>query len=227
VHRTVVVFDIEGFGDPCRTNRHQIVVRDGLYRTLERAFDRAHIRWSKCYHEDRGDGVFVLAPAEIPKSLFVDVLPKELADALDEHNRSHCPEERIRLRMALHAGEISYDHHGVTAAAITLAFRLVNAPSLRTALAESPGELALITSPWFFDEVVRNSATGSVASYRPTEVVMKETRTVGWIRTCAGSLAPVELPRRPAVHHAFQHAQGERTAAQQDIVEGADVERPA
>lgn len=182
VHRTVVVFDIEGFGDRRRTNRHQIVVRDGLYHTLERAFERTHIRWSKCYHEDRGDGLFVLVPAEIPKSLFIDVLPTELADALNEHNCAHCPEERIRLRMALHAGEVSYDHHGVTAAAITLAFRLVNAPSLKAALAESTGELALITSPWFFDEVVRNSAASSPGSYYPTEVVMKETRTVGWIR---------------------------------------------
>jgi hypothetical protein len=34
VHRTIVVVDIEGFGDQRRTNPHQLAARDGLYRTL-------------------------------------------------------------------------------------------------------------------------------------------------------------------------------------------------
>ena len=49
--------------------------------------------------------------------------------------------------MALHAGEVRYDEHGVTAAAVNLAFRLRDAAS-KAALASAPGVLAVIASSW-------------------------------------------------------------------------------
>ena len=60
--------------------------------------------------------------------------------------------------MALHAGEVYYDKHGVTAASINLAFRLLGRrlSSRRPSLAP-PGVLAVIISSWFFEEVVRHS----------------------------------------------------------------------
>jgi hypothetical protein len=45
VHRTIVVVDVEGFGDQRRTNPHQVAVRDGLYRAMRDAFGRAGIPW--------------------------------------------------------------------------------------------------------------------------------------------------------------------------------------
>jgi tetratricopeptide (TPR) repeat protein len=181
VHRTVIVVDVEGFGSRHRTNSHQLAVRDGLYRGVREAFDEAGISWAECYHEDRGDGIFILAPADVPKGLFVEALPHALVAALRAYNDTHEVEEQIRLRVALHAGEVAYDEHGVTAASINLTFRLLDAPPFKVALAESPGVLALITSDWFFDEVVRHSPDVDPATYRPSTVVVKETTTVGWI----------------------------------------------
>jgi hypothetical protein len=180
VHRTIVVVDVEGFGDRRRTNRHQLAVREGLYRAMREAFDRAGIPWADCGHEDRGDGVFTLVPAEVPKGLFVELLPSALVAALRVHNDSHPGQERIRLRMALHAGEVHYDEHGVTGASINLAFRLLDAGELKAALADSPGLLAVITSSWFFEEVVRHNAADS-AAYHRIQVDVKETKTTGWI----------------------------------------------
>ena len=179
VHRTIVVVDVEGFGDQCRTNLHQVAVRDGLYRAMREAFGRAGLPWNDCDHEDRGDGVFVLVPAEVPKGLVVEPLPSALVRALHAHNDAHPGPERIRLRMALHAGEVYYDEHGVTGAAVNLAFRLLDAAALKAALASSPGVLAVNASSWFFEEVVRHS--GVVAAYRPVEVAVKETTVTGWI----------------------------------------------
>jgi len=110
----------------------------------------------------------------------VELLPSALVAALRRHNDTHLGQERIRLRMALHAGEVYYDEHGVTAASINLAFRLLDAGELKAALAGSPGLLAVITSPWFFEEVVRHSAADS-AAYRRVRVDVKESRTTGWI----------------------------------------------
>lgn len=180
VHRTILVVDVEGFGGRNRTP-DQVAVRDGLYGALERAFHKAGIPWADCHHEDRGDGVFVLAPADVPKGPFVESLPDTLVTEIGDHNGQHSGPERIRLRMALHAGEVAFDGHGATSMAINLTFRLLDAAPLKAALAESPGVLALITSSWFFDEVVRNSRSAFPATYRPVRVAAKETSTVAWI----------------------------------------------
>ncbi|WP_460395912.1 tetratricopeptide repeat protein [Actinophytocola sediminis] len=179
MHRTIILVDIEGFGDRRRTNPHQVAVRRGLYRILREAFDRSRISWEECDHEDRGDGVFVLAAA--PKYLFVDVLPYELAKKIRQHNSHHTEQEQIRLRVAVHAGEVVYDEHGVTGTSINLAFRLLEAAVFKRALATSPGLLAVIVSQWFFEEVVRQSTTSDAGRYRRVTVAHKETRTTGWV----------------------------------------------
>jgi hypothetical protein len=209
VHRTIVVVDVEEFGDRRRTNAHQVTVRNGLYAALRRAFDAVGLAWDACDREDRGDGVFILVPADIPKAAFVDSVPYALAVELREHNAIHSVGERIRLRMALHAGEVAYDEHGATAVSINLAFRLVDAEPLRVALANSPGILALITSEWFFDEVVRHSHETDPATFRPVQVAVKETSTMGWVglpdhpypSETEHLLAPPPVaPKRPIPH---------------------------
>jgi len=102
-----------------------------------------------------------LVPAEVPKGLLPEALTSALVTALRAHNGAHPGPERIRLRMALHAGEVHYDEHGVTAAAVNLAFRLLDAGALKAALASSPGVLAVIASSWFYEEVVRHSGTAA------------------------------------------------------------------
>jgi hypothetical protein len=193
VHRAIVVVDVEGFGDQLRTNPHQVALRDGLYRAMQDAFGRAGIPWDNCGHEDRGDGVFVLVPAEVPKALLAESLPPALVTALRAHNDGHPKPERIRLRMALHAGEVHYDQHGVTAVAVNLAFRLLDAGPLKAALASSSGVLAVIVSSWFFEEVVRHG--DSAAGYRPVEVAVKETTTTGWI-CLPDQLVPADWSRQ-------------------------------
>lgn len=193
VHRIIVVVDVEGFGDQRRTNAHQVAVRDGLYRVMRNAFGRAGISWDDCDREDRGDGVLILVPAGVPKSLLVESLPFTMVAGLLGHNGVHPGPERMRLRMALHAGEVCYDEHGVTGASVNLTFRLLEAGPLKQALAGSPGVLAVIVSSWFFEEVVRH--TNVAAGYRRVEVAVKETTTTGWICLQDRS-AVVPRPRR-------------------------------
>ena len=179
VHRTIVIVDVEGFGDQRRTNRQQVEVRDVLYQAMREAFGDAGIPWDGCDHEDRGDGIFILVPAEVPKSLLVESLPPPLISALHRHNGERSGQQSIRLRLALHAGEVHYDDHGVTGAAINLAFRLLDARDLKAALAHSPGVLAIIVSPWFFEEVVRHGTAAD--AYSPVLVAVKETTVTGWM----------------------------------------------
>ncbi len=48
-----------------------------------------------------------------------------LVEALTRHNRIHRRQERIQLRLALHAGDIDYDRGGVTGSSINRTYRLL------------------------------------------------------------------------------------------------------
>ncbi|MFC5747028.1 ATP-binding protein [Actinomadura rugatobispora] len=174
--------DVAGYGDHRRTNRDQVAVREGLYRALRRAFIRSGLRWERCHREDRGDGVLILVPSEVPKELLAGRLPVELASELEAHNGGAGPEARIRLRAAVHAGEVQHDDHGVAGTAINLAFRLLEAGPLKDALRGSPGTLALIASEWFYEEVIRHHPASDPKAYRQVPVAVKETLTRGWVR---------------------------------------------
>jgi class 3 adenylate cyclase len=126
--------------------------------------------------------------------LFADLLPNVLAEALASHNRLHPPQERIRLRLALHAGEVNYDQHGVTGSAINHTFRILDADVVRSTLANSSAVLAIASSAWFFDEVVWHSELSHAKAYRRVDVSNKETRAQAWIRL----LRPPVVRRLPA-----------------------------
>ena len=194
IHCSIVVVDIEGFGDLSRNNSNQVRTRRGLYNALRHSFDTAGIPWDRCQREDRGDGVLILAPADIPKALFVDRLPGTLAEALAAHNKRHPASEQIRLRLALHAGEIFHDEHGVTSSSINHTFRILEARAIKVAFAESTGILAVIGSSWFFEEVIRQSDWSEAHAYTAVDVVNKETETRAWIRTVGRSRAKRRKP---------------------------------
>lgn len=181
VHRTILVVDVERFCDPARSNLDRLVVRDGVYTALTQAFLAMGVYWSECYSEDRGDGVLVAIPPSVAKSVVVETLPKHLSSFLLAHNRTHDSACRIRLRMALHAGEVTYDDHGLVGRAVDQTFRLVEAAELKTALARSGAVLAVITSSWFFEEVVWNCRTQLRTAFRRIRVAVKETDTTAWM----------------------------------------------
>ncbi|MEU3626698.1 hypothetical protein BS329_35855 [Amycolatopsis coloradensis] len=108
----IVVVDVEGFGDRSRTGPDQRAVREGLYKVMEMAFAASGAVWKNCYREDRGDGLFLLAPGGVDKAAFIESVLPALVTRLRIHNATHPDVQRIRLRIALHAGEIYYDEHG-------------------------------------------------------------------------------------------------------------------
>jgi tetratricopeptide (TPR) repeat protein len=182
LHRAILIVDVEKFGDPARNDDHQLAVRAAMYKALKQSFAKAHIRWRRCVVEDRGDGAFVLIPQAVPKSRLVTRLPARLADSLERHNASCPAPEQIRLRMALHAGEVHQDARGFAGTSINRAFRLIEAPELKKALRDGPGAVALIVSDWFYDDVVRHYAEAEPSSFRQVHVAVKETQMEAWVR---------------------------------------------
>lgn len=156
VHRTIVCVDVESFTDQRRTDYRRLVARAGIYQALEYAFGQAGADWLSCEQENRRDGVFVrVSPEVAPKEhVVINALP-HLATALAKHNEIHGQGARVRLRAALHAGEVYRDEHGVAGTAANVTFRILDARPLKHALACSSGLLAVIVSDRIFEDVIR------------------------------------------------------------------------
>lgn len=104
--RTILAVDVERFSDHSRTDSDRVRVHNSLYEVLNQALHESGIDFDSCYHEDRGDGVIILASPDIPKVRFSADLPYRLAAVLREHNEAHPVPEHIRLRMAVNAGSV-------------------------------------------------------------------------------------------------------------------------
>lgn len=193
MHRTIVLFDVEGFTDPARTDADQAVVREALYTCVRNAFREMRIDWKTCYHEDRGDGMLLLLPADVPKVPVVDPLTDRLLSELNWLNGVLADRNRLGMRMAVHAGEVWFDEHGVSGHAVNHAFRLLDADPLRTALARSRAPLALIASDRFFSDVIRHDRRARPDSFSTVRVRVKNTDGTGWLR-CFDDPLPGGVP---------------------------------
>jgi hypothetical protein len=65
------------------------------------------------------------------------------AQLLTGYNVGAGPGQRLRVRMVVHAGEVHYDGHGCFGTELDTAFRLLDAPESKRALARAPGPLVV------------------------------------------------------------------------------------
>lgn len=183
VHQSLFTFDVEDFSARYRDDRARLAVRAAVYRLVRESFTMAGIDWDSCICEDCGDGALVVVPAEVSKVLLLDPLLPGLLAALTEHNRGVSAAERIRLRVAVHSGEIVHDEHGVTGHDLVVVCRLLDAAELRTALSESDGPLAVCVSDLVYDTIIRHGYRGiEPSTFHPVRIQVKKTRLHAWIQ---------------------------------------------
>ncbi|MEU4828533.1 hypothetical protein AB0H37_42350 [Actinomadura sp. NPDC023710] len=181
MHTTLIGVDIPRFGDQRRDADAQRLLRKHLYEHLQRAFEISHMPWTACYAEDRGDGALILLPSDTAPTDVMDPLAHHLTALLRRSNRLANDLGRLRLRMAVHAGDVEHDDHGVLGAALTHLFRLLEAPAFKQRLQQVPdADLAMLVSQELYQHA---AATGLInrAAYRPINVRHKETRTCGYL----------------------------------------------
>ncbi|HEX6470506.1 MAG TPA: hypothetical protein VF069_15520 [Streptosporangiaceae bacterium] len=185
-HCLLLAVDVAGFTARGRDDEVQLVIRDALYRLLIAAFCTCGIAWETCHHEDRGDGVLVVVPLHFPTIVVVDALVPRLRAGIRRHNRLSSEIARIRLRVAVHVGEVHRDRYGVAGVAVNHLFRLLDAPAVKETLSAGSGELALIVSDYLYGSVLLPAGEhADLDAYLPVEVALKETRARAWIQAPA------------------------------------------
>ncbi|WP_106396593.1 hypothetical protein [Actinocorallia populi] len=179
-HSVMFAVDVPGFGT--RTSLRQALIREALYLILRRACTAVDLSWqgSEGHREDRGDGMFMLAPADTKSAAVVRELVGEIVKELRRHNRTAPKETRFQLRMAIHIGWYQRDDNGVVGEDVNHLHRLLDAPVLKQCAKAMPGDLALVIS----DAVHRYATSYEIIDpreYLDVKVHVKETSAVAWL----------------------------------------------
>ncbi|MFE2496683.1 hypothetical protein ACFXKS_17905 [Streptomyces scopuliridis] len=198
-YRAVLAVDIErsaGRGDEALMD-----IRGKLAEMLREAFLASGVDWEACLRHDLGDGLRVTAPAGTRKTALVHPLVRELALRLRTHNRGAAPRRMIRLRIALHAGDVHLAPNGeVAGSPLEVLARLLDAPPARTALAEAPETVpaSLLLSRHFYDETVRNGYHGVYPEdFRKVTFTVKEHTADAWLHLPGWPMVPAPTDAAP------------------------------
>ena len=180
---SIVVIDMAGSGrwdDPA-----QLRARAALDEMVQAAFRAANIAWHTLLVEDRGDGMIMLIPATVSKVNIFDPVVPSLSAAVREHNLTNAPQ--IRLRVAVHAGEVLRGHFGWVGTDLNLTCRLVDSQPLHRELARRPhAAVVVVVSDVIHQAVVRHGHRGiDPTGYTPVHVAAKEVNTRAWVHTPA------------------------------------------
>jgi len=197
-HRIIVFVDL--VGSPALTDTTLLAMRADLDEIMRRVFQRLRLSLEDCTSEDRGDGILLLVPPVRPESesLFAARMPQELARALHEINRTRESAHQIRIRVALHAGEVRHGRHGIDGSSINFAARLVDSTDLKRAVAGAPDGVGVILSSLLYDAVQREpwrDPSFDPAAYREVRVAVKTTEAQAWIHLPGTPQQPYPRPR--------------------------------
>jgi hypothetical protein len=179
VHRSIVAVDVEG--STKRTNPAKGKLRRILYDLLERALKAAGI--GPRHLADRGDGVLILIRPhdDVPKTVLIGLLIPALTALLAEHNAAVAePELRMRLRAVVHAGEVHDDDWGFYGDDIDVAFRLLEAPTVKRVLRDAPeAPLVLVVSEEIWAGIVRHGYVDGGPYQQRVQVTVGQRRRRG------------------------------------------------
>jgi class 3 adenylate cyclase len=183
-HRSILAVDIEG--STARTNTAKAGLRAAMYALLEESMVVSGI--GELYRDplvDRGDGILALIHPvdDVPKTLLLSMVIPTLGELLVEHAARN-PDQHLRLRAVVHAGEVHYDGRGCFGEALDVAFRLLDAPEVKEVLRRSVGPLLLVASDQIYRSVIRHGYDGidERAFVEVAHVEVAGQRHCGWVR---------------------------------------------
>jgi hypothetical protein len=166
---------------------------------------------------DRGDGVLVLIRPhdDVPKSALLGLLIPQLFALLAEYNAqvAEVP-QRMRLRVVVHAGEINIDSRGFYGRAIDVAIRLLDSQSVKRALRQAEGPLALVISEEIHSAIVCHGYVDARTYFPQVRVRIGGRQQRGWVHIPAQPDAPFASVATPFV----------RSALHSGFSSGADAE---
>jgi len=182
LHWSIVLVDVADFTNPDRTAVHRREIQEGMYTVLREAFDESGVGWANCEDEDRGDGAMVLVPANVSKKVLADLFVTRLLAALRRYNATRTAAASIAMRVVLHFGEITRNSPRADGEALNNAFRMLETKDAKDELRDSGEMLAVIASPEFYRDVIKQEPAAEPDSYHVIPVKVKGFSGEVWVR---------------------------------------------
>jgi hypothetical protein len=182
-YRALLACDIAGSAG--RGEQRLQEIRGVLRSALLDAMGIADLDARDFAYADTGDGCQLVAPAGLPKARLLFPLLPELSYRIREHNRHAGADTRLRVRAALHAGDIRLDPDGTVSGAPfeALARLLDSAPLRHATLAGTSGtQVTAILSHHYYEETVGHGYEGLEAdAFTAADVRVKEYAARAWL----------------------------------------------
>lgn len=176
MNTTLIGVDIPNFGDRRRTNDVQRLLRDTMYGVLTESFAMTGLPWCGSHREDRGDGALIILPPSVRPVDALDPLAHHATALLRRANRLTNDLTRLRLRMAVHSGDVQFDAHGVLGHAVNHLFRLLDASAFKRVMSTAHhADLGMLVSDHLYRTAADDGAIDQDA-YTTLSVTGKETR---------------------------------------------------
>ncbi|MER7182892.1 hypothetical protein ABT404_26055 [Streptomyces hyaluromycini] len=197
-YRALLACDIAGSAGRGQQRLHEI--RSVLRSALSGALAGADLDLRDFGYADTGDGCRLVAPAALPKARLLFPLLPELSSRIREHNRHAGPDTRLRVRVAVHAGELLFDpEHTVSGTPFEALARLLDSAPLRHATLAGTGgtPVAAILSHHFYEETVGHGYDGLEAdAFTAADVRVKEYAARAWLWYPGSPVGPRVDPGR-------------------------------
>lgn len=175
----MAAIDICGFGTR-RDAATQLHLRRELYLLIDQACAITGVPWPSCYREDRGDGALFVVPPGTNAEHLLDPFAHHLTAVLRRYNRTAGSTTQLKLRLAVHTGQVHHDEHGVAGPDLIHLFRLLEAPAFKRFAHDIVADLAMIVSDRLYTDVTSNGSLTDTAAYTSVRITCKETRTRAW-----------------------------------------------
>lgn len=216
-----VVMDIENWGG--RPGFAQSRMQDALRGIITRATSTSSIAEVAIRRTSRGDGVILGIPTEVAKETITGGFLKSLNRELWLYDDGCTPDEVMRLRVSLHAGDAQDGGDEWAGKSVVVACRLVDSEILHRVLeAASSAVLAIIVSDLWYDAVLRER-WADPTGYDQVAPRVKDYDGSAWIKVPGLSHPPGLLPSDAPQKHQKHHRQGPPARRPDRISDGPSI----
>jgi WD40 repeat protein len=193
-YRTFLAADIESYGRLERSDSVRVQLRRHLTDWCTALFDRAGVDPGSWVLQDTGDGWLLSIDPNVSRSLLLDAVPRGLHQRLLDYNRDSPHAERLRVRLAMHAGDVLSDPDPFVGEATNHVCGLLDSEALRDCLRATSQPLAVMVSREIYQGVVRRAHGGlDPTVWHPIVVEGKEGPTDTWVHVPGDVDAPARL----------------------------------
>jgi WD40 repeat protein len=193
-YRTFLAADIESYSTRERSDSVRVQLRHRLTDWCVDLFDRAGMVPGNWLLQDTGDGWLLSVDPNVSRSLLLDTVPGGLRGHLLTHNQDRPPAQRLRVRLAMHAGDVLPDPEPFVGEATNHVCGLLDSEVLRACLRATTQPLAVMVSAEIYHGVVGRAHGGlNPAEWHQVAVDGKDGPVDAWVHVPGDVDAPTRL----------------------------------